>query len=280
MVQHRTNTLAPAAEYWLGDYSFRLGDFSGAEKHFSLLYHYWPQSELAPEACMMAGRAAIGRSGYPEAITHFTNLTANPNCPPALKSPALFAYGSVLRLQPFADSTNQIATLKLAAEVFTVIHRENPGTPEAAAAWVEIGNTYFQLGALDLRFFESALEAYHQVTNLPAASAASRGEAGVGRGLVAEKLAATGTQGRPLLRAALNDYLDVLYDESGVPFWRKKAGLEAVRVGRELGEWAQVEQLCVRLQKLFPPLHASLEKRRIEAAEKARAGSSRTDAGH
>lgn len=277
VVQYRTNPLAPAAEYWLGDYSFRLGDFSSSEKHFSLLYHYWPQSGLAPEACMMAGRAAIGRAGYAEAITHFTNLTANPNISPSLKSSALFGYGSVLRLQPSADPTNQIATLKLAVEVFTVIHRENPGTAEAAAAWVEIGNTYFQLGALDARFFDSALDAYHQVTNLPAASAASRGEAGVGRGLVAEKLAATGTAGRQFLLTAFNDYLDVLYDETGVPFWRKKAGLEAVRVGRELGEWAQVEQLCVRIQKLFPPLQAGLEKRRLEAAEKARAESSRTD---
>jgi len=88
---------------------------------------------------------------------------------------------------------------------------------------------------------------------------------------VAEKLAAaSGPEARSGLLTAFNYYLDVLYDEAGDPFMRKKAGLEALRVGRELGEWAQVEQLCGRMQKLFPPLHATLEKRRLEAGEKAR----------
>jgi hypothetical protein len=86
--------------------------------------------------------------------------------------------------------------------------------------------------------------------------------------LVIEKMPAP-TPGEKL-PLAFDYYLDVLYDEAGDPFCRKKAGLEAIRLGRELGEWERVEQLCVRLQKLFPPLHASLEKRRVEANEKVR----------
>jgi tetratricopeptide (TPR) repeat protein len=264
-----TNSLAPAAKYWLGDYFFRQGDFVEAEKHFSLLYHYWPTSYLAAEACMMAGRAAIGRSGYGEAITHFTNLTSNPNCPKALLSPALFAYGSALRLKEESNSTNRMANLMVAAGVFDqIIQRENTNTDVAAAAWGEIGNTYYQLGALDALYYARALEAYQQVTNIPAASASSRGLAGIGCGLVIEKMPAP-TPGEKL-PLAFDYYLDVLYDEAGDPFCRKKAGLEAIRLGRELGEWERVEQLCVRLQKLFPPLHASLEKRRVEANEKVR----------
>jgi len=272
VVRFPTNALVPAAEYWLGDYHFRQGDYVGAEKRFSTLYHYWSGSGLAAEACMMAGRAAIGRSGYREAITHFTNLTANPNCPPELKSPARFAYGSTLRLLEESNPTNRLANLKLAAGVFSVIQQDNTNTSLAAAAWGEIGNTYYQLGALDPQYYPLALEAYRQVTNISAATIAARGEARVGCGLVAERMAAAaGTGTRAGTIAAFNDYLDVLYDESGDPFWRKKAGLEAIRVGRDLGEWGQVEQLCARMQKLFPPLHASLERRRLEAGERARA---------
>lgn len=222
---------------------------------------------------MMAGRAAIGRSGYREAITHFTNLTANPAyCPKELRSPALFAYGNTLRLLEESNPTNRIANLEVAVGVFKTIVRESPGR-EAAAAWGEIGNTYYQLGALNADYFPSALEAYRQVESIPAATGATRGEARVGCGLVIERMASLSGNGtRDSLRTAFNDYLDVLYDETGDPFWHKKAGLEAIRVGRELGEWTQVEQLCARMQKLFPPLHASLEKRRVEAAERARAG--------
>jgi len=266
-----TNDLVPAARYWLGDYFFRQGDYEAAEIQFSTLYHYWPKSELAPEACMMAGRSAIGRLGYREAITHFTNLTANPNCPPGLKSPARFAYGSTLRLLEETNPTNRIANLKLAALVFGEIRGENPGTATAAEAWGEIGNTYYQLGTLDPEYYAKALEAFQQATNIPAASSATRGLAGIGCGLVLEKLAAaTSPPARTNLIAAFNQYLDVLYEEAGDPFARQKAGLDAIRVGRELGQWPQVEQLCVRMQKLFPPLHTKLEKRRLEAVEKTR----------
>jgi len=267
-----TNALVPAAEFWLGDYFFRQGDYVSAEKQFSTLYHYWPTNGLFAEACMMAGRAAIGRSGYSEARTHFTNLTANlANCPKELISPARFAYGSALRLQPESNPTNLMANLKQAAGVFDVIQKENPATEVAADAWGAMGDTFYQLGALDATYYLRALEAYQQVTNIPAASRTALGQAKFGCGLVAEKMVvASASEPRQGLLTAFNYYLDVLYDESGDPFWRKKAGWEALRVGRELGEWTQVEQLCARMQKLFPPLSPSLEKRRLEASEKSR----------
>jgi len=266
-----SNSLVPAAEYWLGDYAFRAGDFAEAEKRFSLLYHYWPGTELAAEACMMAGRAAIGRTGYREAITHFTNLTANPNCPPGLKSPARSAYGYTLRLLQESNRTNRIANLELAVGVYRTIVRESPGA-DAAAAMGDIGNTYYQLGTLDAQYFPLALDAYQQVTNVPAASSEVIGQALVGCGMVLERMAESGgNSARGSMRAAFNYYLDALYDEAGHAYWRKKAGMEAIRLGRDLGEWSQVEQLCARMQKLFPPLQAKLEKPRAEAAERARA---------
>jgi TolA-binding protein len=268
---HPRHELVPAARFWLGDYLFGLGDFAEAEKHFSLLYHGSPLSPLALEASMMAGRAAIGWSGYRNAINHFTNITSNPNCPAELKVAALFAYGSALRLEAHPDSTNQIAALKLAAEVFSVIQRENPGKPEAAAAAVERGNAYFQLGSLDANYFPEALVAYNDAMTNAIAPPAVRGEAGVGSGKTSERLAAgLPAESKSLRASAMNLYLDVLYDESGDPMVRKQAGLEAVRLGRELAEWEQVARLCERMQKLFPPLKASLEKRRIEALEKTR----------
>ena len=64
-----------------------------AEKNYQLLFQNWPASKLAYPARMMAGRAAIGRLGYSDAIRYFISLTTDTNCPPDLDAQALFAYG-------------------------------------------------------------------------------------------------------------------------------------------------------------------------------------------
>ena len=105
VTQFPTNELAPLAQYWVAEHYFRLGgtNYMDAERNYKMLYQNtnWQGSpliytNLAYQARMMAGRAAMGLPSYKDAIDHFTSLTSDTNCPPDLNAQALFAYGSAL----------------------------------------------------------------------------------------------------------------------------------------------------------------------------------------
>jgi len=225
---------------------------------------------------MMAGRAAVGRNDNPAAIEHFTSLVGDTNCPADLRTQALFAYGGA-QMSLDTGETNRATNLQLAIEVFSTIHRRNPASESAARAWGEIGNCYLQLAAYDARHYEASSNAFQQVVNSAQAGIAARSQARVGLGRVAEVQAGqkVGVDRIALLKQALNQYLDAfLYEkilrdgEQPDWFWVKNAGLEAARVAEVLEEWSQAVNIYRSLQKLLPPLHASMEKRIIRAQER------------
>src|SRR6202000_1708704 len=88
-----SNELSARAQFWVGDFYFRQGDFVTAEKNYQLVFQNtnWPSSELTYEARMMAGRAAMNYYNYPQAIIYFTNLL-RPDCPRDLQVRATMAY--------------------------------------------------------------------------------------------------------------------------------------------------------------------------------------------
>lgn len=274
-----TNELAPSAQWWVADYYFRTGDFLDAEKNYKLIFQNWKTSELAYEARMMAGRAALARLVYPDAIDHFTNLTSNPNCPPALKVQALFAYGGAL-MHLAGGATNQLANYEEAIRVFNIIPQSYPTNEAAALAWGEIGNCYLQLATADERQYSAATNAYQQALDLPQAGIGTRSQAQWGQALVLEKMAErkTGDPQLALRKLALNRYLDVFYYEKNLRpgetpawFWVIKAGMDAERLAELLEDWEAAASLCERLQNLPQPLpqalSASLEKKKARARE-------------
>jgi TolA-binding protein len=282
IVQFPQNALAPVAQWWVGDYFFRQGAtnnsyFVDAERNYQLLFQKWPASSLAYPARMMAGRAAMGRLGYSDAIQYFMSLTSDTNCPPDLDAQALFAYGSALMHMESTDTNNPLANFKLAIQVFEAIGQSYPQSEQAALAWGEVGDCYLQLAGQPqgARFYDDATNAYAQVINAPPASAGARSQAQMGIGLVLEKRAAqaTGPDQTALLQQALQDYLDVLYGnnlrdgEAADPFWVKKAGLQAASVAETLGEWPQAVNVYRRLEELLPQLHDMLEKKIGNARE-------------
>ncbi len=100
VAQFPTNPLAPVAQWWVGDFYSGTGtNYVDAERNYQLLFQRWPASSLAYPARMAAGRAAMGRLGYSDAIQYFMSLTSDTNCPPGLDAQALFAYGSALMLE-------------------------------------------------------------------------------------------------------------------------------------------------------------------------------------
>jgi TolA-binding protein len=270
IAQFPSNGLAPVAQWWVGDHFFNEGDFVNAERNYKYVFQNWPESSLAYPAKMNAGRAAMGRFGYSDAIEYFMSLTSDTNCPSDLDAQALFAYGGALMQEPSSDTNKPLANFDQAIPVFKAICQLYPESEQAALAWGEIGDCYLQLTNYD-----TATGAYAQVTNSPVASVAARSQAQVGIGLVFEKRAAqaTGQDQTELLESALQNYLNVLYGknlrdgEQADSFWMEKAGLQAASVTEALGEWPQVVNVYRRLEDLLPPLHGSLEKKIANAQE-------------
>jgi TolA-binding protein len=273
------NPLAPLAQWWVADHYFNRGEtnYMDAERNYKLLYQNtnWQglplvSTNLAYQARLMAGRAAMGLSSYSDAIEHFTSLTSDTNCPSDLNAQALFAYGSALMQQDVKDTNNPLANFQLATNVFNQLCQFYPTNEPGVLAWNEIGDCDLQLGNYD-----GATNAYARVFNSPQANLSARCRAQVSFGLALEKKAAlaAGSDQKELLQMALENYLDVFDSALGKNlrdgemadrFWLKKAGLQALPLMEALG-MADAERLDAffkHLELLLPQVKASLERKK------------------
>lgn len=269
VTQFPLNELAPQAQWWVADYFFRRGgtNYLNAEPNYKQIFQNtnWQNSPLVYPAQLMAGRAAMGRQGYNDAVRYFTGLIASSisdsNCPPELVNQARFAYGTVLMEMPSTDTNNPLANYVMATNVFGQV--TGASRPQA---WGEIGNCALQMGD-----YISATNAYEQVFAVNSLAGISlRSEAQVGFGMVLEKLAAqaSGADQTNLLTLARDTYLDVFYganlrkdDQAQDAFWTKKAGLQALPLIQSLGT-ANVGGFFDHLEALFPQAKETLEKKR------------------
>jgi predicted negative regulator of RcsB-dependent stress response len=268
VAQFPTNELAPLAQWWVADYFFRRDNFNSAETNYEAVYQNpaWQNSPLVYPAQLMAARAAMGRLGFLDAKNYLTQLLTN--CPAALKTQAMFAYGSVLmRLEP-ADTNQPLANFGLATNVFASLYTDNATNELGALAANALGDAAVQLGD-----FAAATNAYQLAANSPFAGPGPRSRARVGLGLALEKQAAllTPEARPPLLQRALDDYCDVFYspDDTADAFWTKKAGLQALSLmialkdGDAAARLQRANALITRLEGWFPQLKDSLEKKRL-----------------
>lgn len=267
-----TNTWAPVAQWWLGDYYYGQGNFENAEENYELVFQKWPTSDLAYPAKLMAGRAAMGRQGYDDAKGYFNSLAGDTNCPPELDADALFALGDVLMQEPSPDPNNPLANFQKAILYFQVICNQYAGNEQAALAYGEIGNCYLQLASQAPHFYSDATNAYVQVMISPTAEVAARSQAELGLGLVFEKRAALDSTNQTVfLQMALNDYLDVFFGnnlrqgESADPFWVKEAGLDALPLMETLGI-GDPNKFINQMEALLPEQKDFLEKKRLALA--------------
>jgi TolA-binding protein len=267
VARYPTNELAPLAQWWVADSCFRSGtNFSEAEKNYELIFQTpaWRGSVLYYPAQLMAGRAAAGRLGFPDAVNYFTKLLADTNCPPALATQAAFAYGGVLMRMDAPDAGRPLANFELATNVFAQISLANPTNEFGALATSQLGDCCLQLGALD-----AATNAYVQVMASPYAGVVlrSRAQVGLGRGLEKKAETAAPEVRKALLEQALKNYLDVFETSYGKglndgepasAFWIKKAGLQALPL---LSADNVPTNFYARMESLLPPLKAALEKK-------------------
>ncbi|MCS7089803.1 MAG: tetratricopeptide repeat protein [Verrucomicrobiota bacterium] len=271
LARYPNHSLTAQAQWWLADHHYRLGPagYVEAERQYQLLAARYPSHPLAYEARMMAGRVAMARQAWGDAIGYFTNLTADLDCPVPLKIQALFAYGDAMRRLLPADTNAPWVNFEEAAKIFAKILEFNPTNTAAARAWGEIGECYLQLASRDPNFLAVASNAFFQAFSLPGADVSTRSQAWIGLGLVQERKASYATE--PVrqqgLREAMNRYVDVFYGrhlragEEPDLFWTRRAGLEAVRVAEALQEWRQALRLYERIRDWLPALRPVVEKR-------------------
>ncbi|HTA95003.1 MAG TPA: tetratricopeptide repeat protein [Verrucomicrobiae bacterium] len=278
VAQFPTNELAPQAQWWVADSFYRASDFVNAEKNYKYIFQNtnwnWQSSALIYPARMMAGRAAVGRLGYSDAVAYFTGLVDDTNCPADLNAQARFAWGGALMQMPSADTNSPLANFLSATNVFGQLVQMYPTNEIGALAWGELANCNLQLTN-----YAAATNDYAQAFNSPYANVSARSEAKVGFGLTLEKIAAlsSGTNQTALLQFALDDYLDVFETVFGKnlregevadAFWVKKAGLQALPLIQSLGS-APPEKFIDEMETLLPQLKGSLEKIRAALPAKS-----------
>jgi TolA-binding protein len=280
IARFQTNELAPQAQWWVADYFFRANNFASAETNYENIFQNpaWRNSSLIYKAQLMAGRAAMGRNGFPDATRYFSALISDTNCPADLGVQARFACAAAWMQIPSTDTNNPVANYSTAITFLNQILLMNPTNDATARAWGELGKCDFQMNNYD-----AATNAFAQVFSpsssaYNAADVAARSEAQVGYGLVLEKLAesATSTDRTNLIQQALNQYLDVFDTnvgknlrpgESANAFWVKKAGLQALPLIQSLGA-GNPGKFIDQMESLFPPLKDSLEKTRLTLLQK------------
>ena len=276
--------LTPLAQWWVADYYSGQGDWAKAEGNYEMVFQNWPDFPRAYDAMFMAGRAAMGRQGYDDANHYFEGIIAVTNIPPQYLKPPLtpddwfslnarawFTYGDVLMQQPSTDTNNPYANYYKAINIFqTGVCQLYPASQQAALAWGQIGNCYYQLAVQNPQYYTNAADAYGQVIGSSYAAVAERSQAQVGLGMVFEKRAALDPANQTaFLQSALNNYLDVFFGknlregEVADSYWVQQAGLDALPLMEMLGV-GDINKFIDRMEIVLPQMRDSLEKKRLE----------------
>jgi len=268
VAQFPASELAPQAQWWVADYYFSHGPWVDAELNYKAIFQNpnWLTNALYYPAGLMAGQAAVSRTGYDEAIRdYFEKLEADTNCPLDLRVRATFAHGRTLMVMESADTNDPTANFQKAISVFNTICTAFPTNELGARAWGEMGDCYLQLTNYD-----AATNAYAQAIGTSGTNVAVYSQARIGLGLALEKQAALlpVSEGRTNLDyQALGSYLDVFNGDGPErdPFWTQKAGLQAVELAAALGEWQEVTNLYASLARQFPQLKPALAAKAAQA---------------
>lgn len=271
--EFRTSELAAQAQNWVADYYGDQENWLMAEQSYQAVFQStnWPASPLTYRAKLMAARTAFYHQGYGDARAYLTNVIADAHCPPEILPEAFFILGDVFIESKISDSTNALNNFVDAISAFSRITQQYPTDRLAPLAWGKIGDCHFQLAVQDPKAYDEATNAYSKILEgkwsvIPAAAI---DQAEVGTGLVLEKKAEakSGKEQALLWRAALDRYLNVVYErhpqaKQADPFWMKKAGLAAGRLAELLGDKEAAAKLYERLADRLPSMKATWDKKR------------------
>ncbi|MCD6049684.1 MAG: tetratricopeptide repeat protein [Verrucomicrobia bacterium] len=278
-----TNALVPQAHFWLAEHYERKKDFSGAERHYQLVFQSTnlPPGELSHRARLLAGRAALSRQGYKEAQGYFTWLITNG--PPQVTSStistqlvaqAYFALGDTHLADSAIDPARAQDKFGDAINAFTFIEQFFKDTPLFSVACGKIASCHLQYAVQDPTRYEKASEYFTKALESPLATVETRGLAEIGLGKVKEKLAERQTTEEArtgLWKSALEHYENVVYGrglkegEELSPAVTEQAGLAGAQLlWQRLNRREQAISFYQRLAEKVPALRESVEKRIAE----------------
>jgi len=264
-----SNTFAPWAQNWIADSYFNQDAYVPAEKAYQELYQRNPAcGDLAYQARLMAGRAALARQSPTEASDYFLQVINDTNAPAAIVAKANFAFGDA-SLQRFHDSLKEPTCKDYwnnALASFSKLTNGSPTNATAPLAMGRIGDCYYAWGTerSDPTSFLPAMMAFASAATMPQATIETRGQAEVAIGRCYE------AQGK--LDFALEHYLKVIPDFSDDPahfssFWAKEAGFSAATICETQQQWDKAVNVYTRIKNLFPALRSALDKKIVLAQQ-------------
>jgi TolA-binding protein len=277
VTHYPTNEYAPFAQRWVADYYFGKGALVDAENNYQWIYQStnWPASDLTYQARMMAGRSAIQRRGWNDALEYFKGVYKDPNCTNELRFRALYAIGDTF--MSWGSETNKAANYADALNAFDEICRLYPSNKLAVLALGAKANCRLQWAQSSTNSFadlNAASNAFQEVIDSPLADFTAWSIAKFGQAVVFEKQAEqkSSKEQAVLFQAALTNCIDIFYNEKKKDdlFWVQKAGLEAAGLAERLQLWPQALNVYRDLQRCLPPLRDRLELKIRQAEEKER----------
>jgi tetratricopeptide (TPR) repeat protein len=259
-----STNLAAWAQNWVADFYYDQEDFPSAEKNYEVLFQkFGGVGDLAWQARLMAGKAALAHQAVEDARQYFSDLVKDTNAPPALASQGWFALGDTIFQQFQANPTNQ-TYLNDAIAALSRLTNGAPTNPIAVEALGRLGDYYGHWADIksDPGVYAKVIELYGAIASFPASnvSVAVRSQAEVGLGVIAEK--------QHLPQQALEHYCKVLYgyDPNHFdPYWLDRAGEFAARLCEDQQQWDQAVRIYKRVIDAVPALRPVLEKKKNAA---------------
>lgn len=269
-----SNTLAPLAQNWIGDYYRNHGIDSKADYAYENLWVMFPNAtNLIYQARLMAGRAAETYD-LPQASNDFLILTENTNTPVPILGQALFQLGYTDFLQ-FQAGLPLVNKSLFGNAVDTLSKATNASLYPALApdALGQLGNCWLAWAPVDkdpsgkAKDDTTAAQMYQAELNLPQSDVTARSQGEYGLGMV--------EQGLHHPDEALNHFLKVVFPPSEVldeetekpdPFWVKEAGVAAWQMCEDKKDFAAAASIYARVKSVVPNLGDRMEEKKVANA--------------
>lgn len=243
LARYPQSAWAPDVLFWLGEYLFNHGDYTGAERQFAGLAQAHPKSELADKALFWAGRAAAAAGQHLRALAHYNQLAK------------LYPDSGKLAETRFAqgDALSELGKFADAILVFEEVLKKFPNSYLANLARGRRGDCAFTLANEDKARFADALSDYRAVLDSPTADRDLKWQAEFKIGRCLEK------QGK--VAEALERYLAVVYSflterqkgRHGDPLWFTRAAFNAAEIQEKAGDWRKAVQVYQRVVEAGVP---------------------------
>jgi tetratricopeptide (TPR) repeat protein len=252
------NSLAPWAQNWVADYYYNQEDYPSAERNYELLFQFPGAGDLAYQARLWAGRAALNYA-VDDALQHFFDIVNNTNTPPALLAQTYFVLGDTM-LQEFQAPPNNRTNFTDALALMSKLTNGAPTNALALEAIGRLGDYYMAWADVkqEPEVYSNAAQMYRALLSFPSANVgvSARSQAEVGLGVIAEKQHQPGQ--------ALAHYCKVVYGydpDNFDPYWIERAGENAARIYEDQQQWDKAARVYSRVLEAVPALRPVLDRK-------------------